>query len=129
MSKGARKRLDFTIIIIKYIGELNLKRLTEQEIRLKTERNLKSHMEANKDKEILFKSGFWLTISFYAVVFNPLTDKNEYRRIEVFLNSYPTQEDVGGLHNFFMELPPIPYYTLWAYDVKSKQVILVEGWN
>lgn len=106
-----------------------MKRLTEQEIKLKTEKNLKVHIEANKVKDILFKSNFWYTISLYAVINNPETKRNEYRRIEVFLNSYPNQYDVGAIHNFFKQFPAYNYYTIWAYDTISKEIVLIEGFD
>lgn len=106
-----------------------MKRLTSQEMRSKVERNLKTHLEANKVKDILFKSNFWYTISLYSVIWNPETEKNEYRRVEVFLNDYPKQIDVGAIQEFFKEFPAYKYYTIWAYDVVSKKIVLIEGFD
>lgn len=106
-----------------------MKRLTEQEMKAKTEKNIQTHLEANKTKDLLFKSGFWYTISLYSVIWNPETSKHEYRRVEVFLNGLPTFKSVGVIHNFFKELIAYKYYTIWAYNIESEEIILIEGWD
>jgi hypothetical protein len=106
-----------------------LKRLTDSELRRKLERQLSSHIEANKVKDQLMAKGYNYTVSLYGVLFNPETAKNEYRRIEVFLNSLPTRNNIESIYNFFNEIKPYFYYTIWAYNEQNTNIILIEGWS
>lgn len=106
-----------------------MNRYTEQQLIEKTTRNLKSHMEANRLKDRLEKLGYYYTISLYAVINNPETQHPEYRRVEVFLNGTPTQTSVNEIKQFFREIKPYHYYSIWAYNVETHQIIMVEDWN
>lgn len=106
-----------------------MKRLTEQQMIDKTTRNLMMHLEANKVKDHLEKNGYTFTISLYGVINNPETQKAEYRRIEVFLNGNPKEIDVSSIHEFFREVKPYLYYTVWAYNIQRKELIMIGGWN
>lgn len=106
-----------------------MKRLTEQQQIDKAMNSAKAHVEANKVKDRLMKNGYFYTMSIYGVIWNGETKKHEYRRIEVFLNDYPNQIDAEAIHNFFREIKPYQYYTLWAYNKERKEIILIKGFD
>lgn len=106
-----------------------MNRLTEQQQIEKANRNLKSHLEANQLKSKLEALGYDYTISLYAVLNNPETQHPEYRRVEVFLNGLPNQTSVNEIKQFFREIKPYHYYSIWAYNVETHQIIMVEDWN
>ena len=89
---------------------------------------MQQHITANKIKDKLTSKGFRFTMSLYGVIDNPETQHPEYRRIEVFINGFPDQEDVGAIKNFFNDIIPYPYYTIWAYNRDEKEIIFAEGW-
>ena len=84
-----------------------MNRLNEQEMRDRADRHMKQHIEANRIKDALGHEGYVFTMSLYGVIINPETQRPEYRRIEVFIKGVPDQVDVGGIKNFFRELPPL----------------------
>lgn len=106
-----------------------MKRLTEKQFIDKTTRQLLSHAEANKVKSHLEKCGYNYAISLYGVIRNPKTGQAEYRRIEVFLNAAPKEEDVSAVHEFFREIKPYLYYTLWAYNTQRKEIVMIAGFE
>jgi hypothetical protein len=108
---------------------LKMKRLTEPQQIQKAMSSAKAHNEANTVKDHLWEAGYFYTISIYGVIWNPETKKYEYRRIEVFLNGYPDQIDVEAIHNFFRDVKPYQYYTLWAYNIKRKELIMIKGFD
>lgn len=87
------------------------------------------HIAANKVKDKLAAKGYRFTMSLYGVINNPETQAPEYRRIEVFINGFPGQEDVGGIKNFFTEIIPYQYYTIWVYNRDVKELFMYEGWD
>lgn len=89
----------------------------------------KAHNEANAVKDRLIKNGYSYTMSIYGVIWNPETQKHEYRRVEVFLNGYPAQVDAEAIHNFFRDIKPYQYYTLWAYNKQHKELIMIKGFD
>ena len=90
---------------------------------------MQQHIAANNVKDKLASKGFRFTMSLYGVIDNPETHHPEYRRIEVFINGFPDQEDVGAIKNFFTDIIPYQYYTIWAYNRDVKEIILYEGWH
>lgn len=110
-------------------GGKKVNRLTDTQMRDKVERNLKDHLAANKVKDRLQHKGYTFTVSFYGVILNPESGKPEYRRIEVFINGVPDQIDIGAIKNFFTEIKPYQYYTLWAYNKQKREIIFIEGWS
>jgi uncharacterized protein YmfQ (DUF2313 family) len=106
-----------------------MKRLDDAQLQAKLDAQLMSHKEANIVKDKLILHGFTYSISFYGVINNPETQKHEYRRVEVFMNTKPTQFNVQAIHNFFNELKPYFYYTIWAYNEQLKNIILIAGWD
>ncbi len=106
-----------------------MKRLTERQQILKAMNSAKAHNEANVIKDRLIKAGYYYTMSIYGVIWNPETTKHEYRRIEVFLNGMPDQIDVEAIHNFFNDIKPYQYYTLWAYNKRRQELIMIKGFD
>lgn len=106
-----------------------MKRLTEQQQIEKRSKHLAQHLEANKLKDKLDKLGYIYTISLYAVIYNPETQKHEYRRVEVFMNGLPTQISVSEIKQFFREIKPYHYYSIWAYNVEKHEIIMIENWE
>lgn len=90
---------------------------------------MQSHMEANKVKDILGHKGYVFTMSLYGVVLSYDTKRPEYRRIEIFINGVPSQSDVLNIHNFFKEFYPYKYYSIWAYNKETKEILMIEEWN
>lgn len=105
-----------------------MRNLTEKQQIERTTRNLKSHTEANKVKDRLHRLGYYYTISLYGVLWNPETQKHEYRRIEVFLNGVPNETDVCAIKTFFSEVKPYQYYSLWAYNKEQQEIIMLDAW-
>ena len=104
-----------------------MKKLSEKQFLERQERSFKAHQEANKVKDFMETKGFHYTISFYGVIYNPESKKHEYRRIEVFLNVIPSQIDVAAINHFFEEIKPYNYYSLYVYDAKDKEIMLIKG--
>jgi len=90
---------------------------------------LNAHLAANKTKDFLEKKGYTYTVSLYGVIFNPETEKHEYRRVEVFINGPPDEVDVMGIKNFFTAIKPYQYYTLWVYNRGYKELFMIEGFG
>jgi hypothetical protein len=103
--------------------------LTEPQQIDKAMRSAKAHNEANVVKDRLIKNGYYYTMSIYGVIWNDETTRYEYRRIEVFLNGLPDQVDVEAIHNFFREVKPYRYYTLWAYNKQRQEIIMIKGFD
>jgi hypothetical protein len=95
----------------------------------KTTRNLQSHLAANKVKDRLMKAGYIYAISLYGVIINPETQHPEYRRIEVFLNGLPTEISVSEIKQFFREIKPYHYYSIWAYNIERHEIVMIEDWE
>lgn len=89
---------------------------------------MRQHIEANNIKDRLGRHGFLFTMSLYGVIVNPETKRPEYRRIEVFMKSLPSEIDVGGIKNFFRDLVPLSYYSIWAYNNQVQEIVQVESW-
>lgn len=106
-----------------------MQRLTEQQFIEKTTRNLETHIAANKVKDRLERLGYDYTMSLYGVIYNPETLRHEYRRIEVFLNVMPNQVNANEIRQFFREIKPYHYYSIWAYNAERHEIILVESWQ
>lgn len=106
-----------------------MKRLTEQEMKDRTDRQMQSHLEANKVKDILGHEGYTFSMSLYGVIINYETTLPEYRRIEIFMKGSPHQEDVLYIKHFFNEFFPYTYYSIWAYDKDSKEILCIDSWN
>lgn len=106
-----------------------MRRLSEQEMIEKTNRQMQSHMEANKVKDSLGHKGYTFTMSLYGIIVNFDTKLPEYRRIEVFINGPPTQSDVLNIMHFFDEFTPWNYYSIWAYNRETKEILCIEEWD
>ena len=106
-----------------------MNRLNEQQQIEKRTRQLNQHLQANKLKDKLEKLGYTYTISLYAVLNNPETQHPEYRRVEVFLNGLPTQTSVAEIRQFFREIKPYHYYSIWAYNVETHKIAMIEDWE
>ena len=106
-----------------------MNRLTEQQQIDKRTKQLAQHLAANKTKDRLEKLGYTYTISLYAVINNPESGKPEYRRVEVFLNGLPNQVNVNEIRQFFREIKPYHYYSIWAYNIESHEIIMIEDWE
>ncbi len=104
-------------------------KLTERQQIDKAMNSAKAHNEANAVKDRLIKNGYYYTMSIYGVIWNDENKKYEYRRIEAFLNGMPTQIDVEAIHNFFRDIKPYQYYTLWAYNKERKEIIMIKGFE
>ena len=106
-----------------------MQRLTEQQQIEKRTKQLEQHLQANKLKDRLEKLGYFYAISLYAVIRNPETRKAEYRRVEVFLDGLPTEVSVNEIRQFFREIKPYNYYSIWAYNVEKHQIVMLEDWQ
>jgi hypothetical protein len=106
-----------------------MNRLTEQQQIDKRNKQMQQHLAANKVKDRLEKLGYTYTISLYAVILNPETEKPEYRRVEVFINGLPNQIIVAEIKQFFTEIKPYHYYSVWAYDVENHEIIMIGDWE
>lgn len=106
-----------------------MNRLTQKQMIDKTTRNLQTHMKANKVKDRLEKLGYDYAVSIYGVIWNAETSKHEYRRIEVFINSTPTEIIVSSIRHFFKEIKPYNYYSIWAYNAVRNEIVLIEEWE
>ena len=106
-----------------------MNRLTEQQQIDKRNKQMQQHLAANKVKDRLEKFGYFYTISLYAVINNPETQKAEYRRVECFLNGLPNQIIVSEIKQFFTEIKPYHYYSIWAYNVNKHEIVMVEDWE
>ena len=106
-----------------------MKRLTKQQILDKETKQLFSHTEANKTKDYLLNTGYKYSLSFYGVLFNPETTKHEYRRIEVFMDTKYDRIHIEAIYNFFNEIKPYFYYTIWLYNSETQNIVLIAGWD
>lgn len=103
-----------------------MRKLNVEEMKKRTERHMQQHLAANKVKDTLGHEGYIFSMSLYGIINNPETNRPEYRRIEVFMRDIPTQQDVISIKNFFDEITPYSYYTIWAYDQKTKQILNID---
>lgn len=103
--------------------------LTQQQNIERASKRFVQHLQANKLKDYLEQTGYKFTISLYGVIDNPETVKSEYRRIEVFMNGQPKQVDVEAIHEFFREIKPAMYYSIWKYQIETKNLVMIGGWN
>jgi nitrogenase subunit NifH len=106
-----------------------MNRYTKQEQIERVNRQLQCHLAANEVKDKLLAEGFRYSVSLYGVIYNPETKKNEYRRIEVFMDKLPNRFSIEAIRNFFSEFKPYMYYTIWAYNSQLKEIVMVEGWQ
>ena len=98
-------------------------------MRKRADRHMRQHIAANKIKDTLGYKGYVFTMSLYGVIINPETQRPEYRRIEVFIKGVPDQIDVGAIKNFFTELPPLDYYSIWVYNRPTKEILHLESFS
>lgn len=90
---------------------------------------MQQHLAANKIKDKLEQKGFNYTVSLYGIIRNPETTKHEYRRVEVFINGVPDEVDVVAIKNFFEDLIPYNYYSIWVYNRELKEIFLYKGFD
>lgn len=103
--------------------------LTEQDFIERITRNINGHLEASGIKDNLKIAGYDYTISLYGVIYNSETERNEFRRIEVFINGSPAWQDTQAIIQFFREFKPFTYYSIWAYNKDVKQIVEIKGWQ
>lgn len=106
-----------------------MQRLRTDELRQRADFHMQQHLEANGAKAFLEAEGYKYTMSLYGVLYNPETMKPEYRRIEVFLSKVPTPLDVGAIKQFFTDIKPYPYYSIWIYNSELKEIGLIDSWQ
>lgn len=106
-----------------------MKRIKDEEMKERLDRNLRNHGQANIMKDKLYRKGFRYTISLYGVLQDNKIGHRTYRRIEVYMNGSPNQFDVNGIREFFHEVKPYHYYSIWAYHKKAKEILLMGSWD
>lgn len=106
-----------------------MKARTPQQEQEHHERIMQSHLEANRVKDIMEEEGYTFAWSLYGIVTDKETHKPMFRRIEVFSDGIPKREAILQIKQLFTNFPPLDYYSIWAYNLRTNKIVFINGWS
>jgi hypothetical protein len=102
--------------------------LTDPDVKWRLANSAKGHAEASSIKTRMMQEGFSSQISLYGII-RFMNGRAEYRRIEILVSGEITEQAIADIYNWFLDIKPLEYYTLWAYDTKMRAMCQKGGWQ